>query len=217
MERCITVTGTGNFAAKPDLIIVTMDLAALDPVYEKAMSAAGEQIEKLRDALATLGFQKEQLKTASFHAAAHYESKRNRNGEYQRYFEGYKVTHELKLEFDFDAKQLGKVLSAISKSGSEPEVNIAFGLRDRGAVCAFLLEDAAKNAKLKAEILTKASGVALGKLISVNYSWAELKMFSFTDGCYGDCGRNYAKNIEIDIEPEDVKVSDSAAFVWEII
>ena len=217
MEHSITVTGTGNFSAKPDLIIVTMGLSTLDLVYEKAMSAAGEQIEKLRDALATLGFQKDQLKTVSFHAAAQYESKRNRNGDYQRYFEGYKVTHGLKLEFDFDAKQLGRVLSAVSKSGSEPEVNIAFGLRDREAVCAYLLEDAAKNAKKKAEILAKASGAALGKLISVNYSWAELKMLSFTHGYYGDCGRNYAKNVEIDIEPDDVKVSDSAAFVWEII
>lgn len=217
MERRITVTGTGKFAAKPDLIIVTMGLTTIDPVYEKAMSVAGEQIEKLRSALATLGFQKDQLKTVSFHAAAQYESKRNRNGDYQRYFEGYKVAHRLKLEFDFDTKQLGRVLNAISQSGSEPEVNIDFGLRDQEAVCAFLLEDAAKNARTKAEILTKASGMALGELISVNYSWAELKMLSFTEYYRDNGDYNYAKNVEIDMEPDDVKVSDSATFVWEII
>lgn len=217
MDRCITVTGTGNYAAKPDLIIVTLSLSALDQDYEKAMSEAGVQIEKLRSSLLPLGFQKDQLKTESFYASAQYESKKIRNGDYQRYFEGYKVDHRLKLELDFDTKKLGRVLSAISKSGSEPEVNIAFGLRDREAACAFLLEDAAKNARRKAEILVKASGVSLGELISVNYSWDELKLFSFTDCYCGNDNRNYCKNVELDIEPEDVKVSDSATFVWKII
>lgn len=217
MERCITVTGNGSFAAKPDLIIVTLNLSALDQDYEKALSVAGMQIEELRSSLLPLGFQKDQLKTKSFHAGAQYESKRSRNGDYHKYFEGYKVTHGLKLEFDFDTKLLGRVLSAISKSGSEPEVNIAFGLRDREAACAFLLEDAAKSARRKAEILVKASGVSLGELISVNYSWAELKLFSSTNYYCGNDNRNYCKNVEVDIEPDDVKVSDSATFVWEII
>ncbi len=67
IKRCITVTGTGNFAAKPDLIIVSIGLSVMDPAYEKAMSEAGEQIEALRSALADVGFQKNQLKTTSFY------------------------------------------------------------------------------------------------------------------------------------------------------
>jgi hypothetical protein len=112
---------------------------------------------------------------------------------------------------------LGRILGAISKSGSEPEVNIAFGLRDREAVCALLLEDATKNARRKAEIPVKASGVVIGKLISVNYSWTELELLSFTDCYRGNHDHNYAKSVEIDIEPDDVKVSDSVTFIWEII
>lgn len=53
-------------------------------------------------------------------------------------------------------------------------------MKDKEAVDAALLDSACANAKAKAEILTKASGVTLGELVSIDYNWGELHLYSPT-------------------------------------
>lgn len=70
----------------------------------------------------------------------------------------------------------------------------------------------------KAEILTKASGVTLGELVSIDYNWGELHLYSPTryemeDDCLMKIS---AAPTAMDIEPDDIDVSDSVTFVWEI-
>ena len=55
-----------------------------------------------------------------------------------------------------------------------------FTVKDEEAVDAALLDSACANAKAKAEILTKASGVTLGELVSIDYNWGELHLHSPT-------------------------------------
>lgn len=86
------------------------------------------------------------------------------------------------------------------------------------AVDAALLQSACANAKAKAEILTKASGVTLGELVSIDYNWGELHLYSPTryemdEACMM---RASAAPTAMDIEPDDIDVSDSVTFVWEI-
>lgn len=74
------------------------------------------------------------------------------------------------------------------------------------------------NAKAKAEILTKASGVTLGELVSIDYNWGELHLYSPTryeidPPCMA---RASATPTAMDIEPDDIDVTDSVTFVWEI-
>lgn len=85
-------------------------------------------------------------------------------------------------------------------------------------VNAALLENACVNAKAKAGILAKASGVTLGDLISIDYNWGELHLFSQTQyDMEDDCMRMAsAAPTSIEIEPDDIDISDSVTFVWEI-
>ena len=83
-----------------------------------------------------------------------------------------------------------------------------------------LRESACANAKAKAkaEILTKASGVTLGELVSIDYNWGELHLYSPTRyEMEADCLMKIsAAPTAMDIEPDDIDVSDSVTFVWEI-
>ena len=101
---------------------------------------------------------------------------------------------------------------------AEPELNVQFTVKDKEAVDAALLQSACANAKAKAEILTKASGVTLGDLVSIDYNWGELHLYSPTHyemdpPCMA---RASAAPTAMDIEPDDIDVSDSVTFVWEI-
>ena len=118
-----------------------------------------------------------------------------------------------------DSKQLAKVITAISESGAMPELSIAFTVKNPAEVNEALLISATENARAKAEVLCKASGNELGRLLSIDYNWGELNVISRT---------RYAMEDDIqplmamssfnapEIEPDDIDVSDTVTFSWEI-
>ena len=218
MNRTITIKGIGKLSLKPDQTVVSPTLKTVRADYDKAMDEAAKHLEQLRSAIAEIGFTKDDLKTTSFDVGTEYENERDKNGNYKQIFVGYRVTHGLKLEFDFDSQRLSKVLGAIAVCIAEPELNVQFTVKDKEAVDAALLQSACANAKAKAEILTKASGVTLGELDSIDYNWSELHLYSLTHyemdpPCMA---RASAAPTAMDIEPDDIDVSDSVTFVWEI-
>ena len=216
MGGTITVKGTGNISVMPDLTIVSISLKSTDRDYKKAMECASRKLSVLQEALSNIGFANAELKTTNFNVMVEQEGIRDENGNYKSVFVGYSCVQGLKLEFDYNTKILANVLSTIAACLSEPEINIRFSVRDKAAVNEALLESAAANARKKAEILTKASGVKLGELVSINYSWAELDIRSNTCYAIEEKCMGAVNTIDIDITPEDIEVGDSATFVWTI-
>ena len=183
------------------------------------MRDASERISKLQDVAVRSGYAKEDLKTTSFNVDTRYESVKDRQGNYKREFAGYACVYRLKLSFDFDSKQLAEVISCISNCGANPELSIAFTVRNPAKVSEELLESAAQNARAKAEILCRASGSEMGQLLSIDYNWGELNIVSRTSYEMEDCLMPLAamdRCCAPEIEPDDIDVSDTVAFTWEI-
>ena len=214
--RTITVKGIGAVSVKPDLIVLRLSMETAEYEYDAAMKAAAEKIDFLNKALEAAGFEKKSAKTADFRGRADYDRLNDGKGNYTSVFMGYKCRHELKIEFDFDTKRLAKALSEISKCIAKPEISIDFTVKDSSAVGGELLKAAVKNAREKAEILCAASGAKLGELLSIDYNWGELHLYSATDyDVEGKCMMFGAAD-DMDIEPEEIKARDTATFEWEI-
>ena len=216
MNRMITVKGTGNVSVKPDLIVITMILESQHRDYNKTMELAAESVKMQQDAIISAGFDKKDLKTTNFNIDTHYESYHDKNDNYKSRFDGYICEQGLKLEFDFDTEVLSKVLTAIAKASTDPQLNIQFSVKDKAAVSEELLISATENAKHKAEILAKASDVILGHLISIDYNWGELHLYSQTRYDISNCMDMMSSSSAPDIEPDNIDVSDTVSFVWEI-
>lgn len=214
--RTITVKGIGAVSVKPDLIVLRLSMETAEYEYDAAMKAAAEKIDFLNKALEAAGFEKKSAKTADFRVRADYDRLNDGKGNYTSVFMGYKCRHELKIEFDFDTKRLAKALSEISECIAKPEISIDFTVKDSSAVSGELLKAAAKNARGKAEILCAASGAKLGELLSIDYNWGELHLYSATDyDVEGKCMMLSAAD-DMDIEPEEIKARDTATFEWAI-
>lgn len=214
--RTITVKGIGAVSVKPDLIVLRLSMETAEYEYDAAMKAAAEKIDFLNKALEAAGFEKKSAKTADFRVRADYDRLNDGKGNYTSVFMGYKCRHELKIEFDFDTKRLAKALSEISECIAKPEISIDFTVKDSSAVSGELLKAAVKNAREKAEILCAASGAKLGELLSIDYNWGELHLYSATDyDVEGKCMMFGAAD-DMDIEPEEIKARDTATFAWEI-
>ena len=218
MPRTITVKGMGRVTTAPDYVVISMSLTAQENDYEETMELAAKKIEYLNASLEEIGFEKKSVKTTNFNVRTDYERVKDRNGDYKSVFNGYICSHRLKVEFDFDTKRLAQTLYAISRCLAEPELSISFTVKDPSAVNKELLKSATINAKEKAQILCEASGVELGQLLTIDYNWGELNIVSHTDYMLED--RCMAMPVgglaDMEIEPDDIDVSDTATFVWEI-
>lgn len=218
MAKTITVKGVGKATVKPDQVDIRMTLSAKDKVYEKSMSMAAEQIDSLKTAFEGAGFGEGSLKTTNFDIRTVYDSIRDRDRNYVSVFSGYECTHNLKLVFDFDTKRLSAALGAIADSRVNPKINIDFTVKNPAAVNELILQDAAANAKRKAEVLCAASGVKLGELVCIDYNWGEITYVSQAKYAIEDCIMpKDAAPCDIDIDPDDIDAGDTATFVWEII
>lgn len=217
MTRTITVKGVGSVSVKPDQVVLTLSLKAKDLDYDKVMAMASEQLVQLDQAIVEIGFEKESLKTTSFNVTTSYEHVKVKSDNYKNVFNGYVVAHRLKLAFDFETQHLAKVLSAIGACPSQPEINIAFTVKNPSDVHELLLRDAVKNARKKAEILSDELDVQIGQLLTVDYNWSEINVYSHTHFQKITFESPVlANSFDADITPEDIDINDTATFVWEL-
>ena len=216
MTRTITVKDVGSFKAKPDYVVISMNIESKNKDYAKAVENANKRINILEQTVSGIGFEKGSIKTTRFGVSAQYENKKDAGGSFKRVFAGYSCSYSLKLGFDFDSGRLAETLTSIAKCEAEPMLNISFTIKDPATANEELLMSAAKNARRKAEILCAASGEELGRLISINYDWSEPNFVSRAMYDAGAECMSMMRNAVPQMEPDDIELSDTAAFVWEI-
>lgn len=219
--RTIRVTGKGQLKIHPDTTRIIMTLGGLYPDYGMTLKRSSEDTETLKDVLSAFGFGRQDLKTLNFSVDTEYESYEEGHGtrkEYKRRFAGYRFTHMLKVEFDSDNERLGKILYALANCRVSPEFRLSYTVRDPEAAKNELLGKAVSDAAAKAEVLTRAAGVTLKEIQSIDYSWGriefetkplELEMNESAPIAYGG-------SYDMDIEPDDIEVSDTVTVIWEI-
>ena len=216
--RTIRVTGKGMMKVHPDMTRIVITLEGLEPEYGEALKRSAEETEQLKDTLAPFGFERTDLKTLSFGVDTEYESYKVKD-EYKRRFIGYKFTHVLKVEFESDNRRLGKVLYALANCQLRPEFRLGYTVKDPEAVKNELLGKAVQDAVAKAGVLSKAAGLKLGDIQSMDYSWGEIDfeirpMTRALEAC--DCLMEGTGGYDLDIEPDDIEVKDTVTVVWEI-
>lgn len=222
MERTIRVTGKGILSVKPDTIRLRITQEGVRKEYAAAVKESADQKKDLNDALAELGFKKEDLKTLYFNVDSEYESYQDKNNAWKRRLKGYKFVHRMKLEFPADNALLGRLLYAIAHVPGEPEFSIEHTVADSEAVKNELLANAVADSKAKAAVLASAAGVSLGAIQLIDYSWGEVDFVSrpmddmrlmSAMSMMEDCA---AGSYEMDIEADDIDVTDTVTVVWEI-
>ncbi len=218
--RTIRVTGKGNIKIRPDMTRITITLTEVYKEYTEALKCSSEDTEKMKDLLSKFDFKRTDLKTLNFNVDTEYEGY-TEDGAYKQRLVGYRYRHTMKIEFDSDNDRLGKVLYALANSELQPEFNICYTVKDREAAKNELLGKAVADAKEKAAVLTQAAGVILKDIQTIDYSWGELnmetrpmnRMLAAKAVSADIADESYA----IDMEPDDISVSDAVTVVWEII
>ena len=218
--RTIRVTGKGQIKVKPDMTRITMSLEGLYKDYNETLRLSSQDTETLKDILSGFGFERSDLKTLNFSVDTEYESYKDRDGSYKQRFTGYRYRHMLKVEFDSDNERLGKILYALANSPVQPVLRLSYTVADQEKAKNELLGKAVADAAEKAEVLSRAGGVRLREIQSVDYSWGEINfecrpMDRELKLC--EYAPLESDSYDMDIEPDDIEVHDTVTVVWEIL
>ena len=220
--RTIRVTGKGRLKVSPDTTRITISLEGIWPEYGEALRHSSQDTERLKDLLSVFGFARSDLKTLNFNVETEYESYEDR-GTYKQRFIGYRFTHMMKVEFPSDNDRLGKVLYALANCPVKPEFRLSYTVSDPEAAKNDLLGKAVTDAKEKASVMTQAAGVTLKDIQSIDYSWGEIDFeyrpmnrMLMADEYLARPMVAESPSYDMDIEPDDIEVSDTVTVLWEI-
>ena len=220
--RTIRVTGKGQIKVKPDTTRITISLEGTWPEYGETLRHSSQDTERLKDLLSAFGFERSDLKTLNFNVETEYESYKDK-GTYKQRLIGYKFTHMMKVEFPSDNDRLGKVLYALANCPLKPEFRLSYTVSDPEAAKNDLLGKAVTDAKEKASVLTQAAGVTLKDIQSIDYSWGEIDFeyrpmnrMLMADEYLARPMAAESPSYDMDIEPDDIEVSDTVTVLWEI-
>ncbi len=219
--RTIRVTGKGQLKVKPDMTRITMSLEGTFPEYSDALRRSAEDTERIKDLLSGFGFERTDLKTLNFNVETEYESYKE-HGTYKQRFVGYKYHHLMKVEFESDNERLGKLLYALAHCPVKPEFRLSYTVKDPEAAKNELLGKAIADAKEKSTVLTTAAGVTLKSIQNIDYSWGQINFevqpmnrMLMAEECCEAPAAAYG-SYDMDIEPDDIEVSDTVTVIWEI-
>ena len=204
-ERIVRVQGAAKVQATPDEVRLEFTVKAKDHEYAVSVRKLDELVEGLRQDMENIGEPRTTLKTTAFRVDTVF-----RNVKTERVFEGYQAIHDLRLTLPIDRDRLNRVLQAVAKGASHAEFTINFRLKDDSLLRQQALAEAVGAAKQNAETLAKAAGTTLGRLMRIDYGWAELRV---SESCNYKIDCSVAEGC---FEPEDVVVQDSVTLVWEL-
>ncbi len=218
--REMRVTGRGRISVKPDRIRLMLTLSDVKKDYDKALKEASAKSAELQKAFCGCGFSEEDLKTVNFSVDAEYTGYSDKDGNWKQRFVGYRFNQMLKIEFPLDDDKLGQILYALAKSGVKSEFRIQYTVSNPEACRNELLGKAVSDAKEKAAILAEASGVKLGAIQAIDYSFGTMEIYSepvnfrsmkVAESCCEDSA--YGMNIVAD----DIQLDDNVTVSFEIM
>lgn len=208
--KTLRVTGETSISVKPDLIIFLLRASKLCKEYEEAVRKSTELTVKIKDLVEDCGFNREKLKTDSLSVEPEYEYEEKKDGSRKKILVGYRYKHDSFIEFNNDNEVLGKLIYEVSKSELDVEFYVKYDLKDKAKYKEEALVKAVEQAKRKADIIANTSRVKLLDIRSIDYSFDKIGIDMVYDSM------SMARSYDIDIDAEDIEISEDIEITWNI-
>jgi len=211
--RTLRIKGTGQASRQPDQAEITFQIETLHTDYQESFAENNRKTAALKNAVQNVGFERSIVKTVSFESKRKMDKKKDPVTKEESWFYiGYEFTHKLIIRLSSDWQEINNCMQAIVSSEADSELKIRFSIKDQASFRQEILTDAVKNARIGAETICNAAGVKLGEVLDIDYSWGEVRFKH--EECYEDMCFESSEVMEI--EPDDIKSSDTVEVVFEI-
>ena len=157
----ITVMGSGEVSALPDVVSVTVSASMTAPGMMEAQEMVSVVVSETTRRLMELGVLGTDIVTVNYGYNPVYDYSKE-----VRELTGYQASHTMEITCR-DVMMLDSVIRAATDSGMTDVYNVTYDVADRGALYAAALELAVRAAEEKAMMMAAASGKTLTGLTSM--------------------------------------------------
>lgn len=163
----LSITGTGHVLAAPDMATVTSGVVTDSKSAKEALSENSKAMNAVIERIKSAGIEAKDIQTSGFNISPNYDhSKSSYSG---GRIVGYRVSNNVTVKVR-DLSKLGDLLDAMVTEGANTINGINFIVSERDTLSDEARKNAVENAKRKAELYAAASGVKLGRVLSINES-----------------------------------------------
>lgn len=167
MRSTVSVTGEGVVTAVPDMAMVSTGVTTEAATPEAALNANTAAMAELMKVLDQLDIADKDRQTSNFNVSPQYRRDRNESGSPR--IDGYRVSNQLTIRVR-DLGELGGLLDALVKAGSNQLGNIRFDFSERGELVDKARQLAVADARKRAELYVDAADIGLGEVLSIRES-----------------------------------------------
>lgn len=160
----ISVSGTGEVAGIPDVLIVDLGVAVLRPGVDQATADASSLASAVLEGVKAKGVEERDIQTTNYSIYPEYDWRND-----TQTLRGYRVTNTISIKIR-DIAGAGAVIDAATAAGGNDAVvnGIRFDIEDNGELVTAARAAAWDDAKTKAEQLAELAGVTLGSAVSIS-------------------------------------------------
>lgn len=159
----ITVTGEATITAAPDLATVSLGVTTQDATAGGAMRANSTALAAVMERLKAAGIADRDLQTMTLQLNPNWSNPESG----QPVISGYTASNMLSVRVP-DLTILGAVLDAAITDGANTLNGVSFGQSDPKPLQDAARKEAVADAIARAELLTKAAGVKLGRVLNIS-------------------------------------------------
>ena len=161
----LTAVGTAETQLRNDYGILHFALEEKAVTVTEAQAKMDALLAALSAALEAQGIAVEEIRAANYELHAVYEYNHTKYGE-NRTLTGYEVQTMVEVHVENTDKAVS-LISAVDEAGVKCSYDLTYETREDSAAYAAALKSAAQEAMRNAQVLSEASGLTLGSLVSI--------------------------------------------------
>ena len=165
IERTITVSGTGNVAAEPDMAHINLGVVSEGDTAKAALEKNTATMQAIVDALKARGLPPKDIQTSNFSVNPRY--RQPAKGGEQPVINGYQVQNTVRIVVR-EIAALGPILDQVIQLGSNQVHGVGFEVSKADALRDDARKAAVANARHKAELYATAAGVKVGRVLAID-------------------------------------------------
>jgi uncharacterized protein YggE len=206
LRATISVTGEGTVTAPPDLATVSLGVTTQGATAAEAMAANSASLAAVLERVKAAGVEARDIQTSTLNLTPNWA---NTDGSSAPTITGYVAMNVLQVRVR-DMAKLGPVLDAAVADGANTLNGVSFGLQEPDPVMDKARKEAVASAKARAELLTGAAGVSLGRILSIaeGGGYAPPMPMYRMEAAMADAS--------VPVEGGEVGVTASVTITWEI-
>lgn len=162
-QRTISVAGEGKAAAAPDMAVVTIGVQSEAPTAAAALRQNSADMTATIETLKELGVADRDIQTSGLSINPRYDYENNRS---RPKVIGFTASNQVTVRLR-DLSAAGAIIDQAVQSGANSLGGVSFAFSDPKPLYEEARRDAVADAKAKADLLTDAAGVRLGRLLYI--------------------------------------------------